>query len=1601
MNQKTHLSLFSGWTKKYRLSKSLKFALKPVGKTKSFLNEFIPSDTQRDKDYRELKKIIDEYHKSHIEEVFLSTQNLFKKEDLKEFDSLWQNCMKNSRVSSSDSDTKDFKKDLEVLQKKLSKQVALHFKTQQKALVEGKSSGKSPLFQKELITEILPQWLQNLSYSDMSHREDLKSEQDFIQWKERSLHIVSQFNKFTTYLKGFHENRKNIYSDKVQATAIAHRIIHENGLRFLSNLKNYQKIAKFSDLKNQIDVIKLDFKEEFDWLKIKSVKELFDLETFNKVLSQKGIDTYNCIIRGKESKHKEVQGINKKINLFRQQLAKKHKDREENTVKLPHSQAKNIPSLQPLYKQILSDRQSHSFYYEDFKTREELLSALASFWKEISFPKSEHSQKKDSTSSVIQKIDQLFTEEMSKNTFDPDKIYFEGSRLSALSHKLFGDWSLISKTFNNYVEKAVDDQNKKLFSSKAKSDSWLKKDFFSFSEIHTALFFSENLEIEVPLSPSCLLFPILSLYAEGGGKSHNRDTKNSTIKTSSSKSHLHKESLFFSLREIQKALNWYSEEFGFPSGASNSENECNILSVYFKFSLLSLSSLLNDDLHTLFNDKDTHLLKLIKKLPDTKLFNFQNVYQALYAEKVPPSSLKIFFKTVVKTLVNTKKPCLDAHIRRLYQGIESLSRDTGAQGNSKLDFSKQETKAIQDFLQAFMDILHLLRPLKGNIKSGKTSNSFNLLDQDTNFYNELDPLYKSLQPVIPLFNKCRNFISRNENRLKKIKIVFNNAQFLDGWDVNKETAYRSVLLRKKVSPSSHLTDNVDAKPSAKGKNRVDNSSFQKATFHKRDQKTLLPSDETEAEAQYNYYLAVIKQDHKDLFNYHLNFDDVTKSTTDKIKDKKSTLKENILCQDNRDHYEKINYKFLPGPDKMLPKVFFSQKNLDLFNPSDEIVRIKQKKTYAKQDGERFSLSDCHKLIDFYKESIKKHHDWKQFNFQFSPTKDYKDISDFYHEVDSQGYKLSFDKIRGDYIDEKIKQSELYLFQIYSKDFSLNKKSKGRDNLHTSYFKMLFDKRNLKDTVFKLSGGAEMFFRKASLKKKVTHPSNEAIKNKNPINHKKSSTFNYALIKDKRFTEDKFFLHLPIEMNFKSKDMRSTNFNQEVLKFLKSNRNINIIGIDRGERHLAYYTVINQERKILSQGSFNQIDTKYTNMVKGNQGKDQGEVQRKVQRKIQGEAQREVQEEVQGVLQEEVISRSVNYHKLLDKKERERDQSRKSWTQLDSIKNLKAGYLSQMVHKISRLMIDHNAIVVFEDLNIKFKRSRMKFEKQVYQKLEKALIDKLNYLVFKDKGFETLGGVLNAFQLSAPFESFQKMGKQTGFIFYVPAYYTSKVDPLTGFVDLIYPKYENVAKAKDFFQNFEKIYFDPKNKHFVFKYRDDKVNPSRKLQSQHCWTLCSQGSDRYRYDWKGKICKKINVTEELKELFGKYNIDYSKGKDLKQQIVAQDEKGFFLKLIKSLKLILQLRYINPEATNPNEKDFILSPVADPTGRFFDSRRVAKSDEPLPLNADANGAYHIALKGLQMVSNIAEDKKSKKFKTPHISNKDWFTFIRSCLSFRKTG
>ena len=446
----------------------------------------------------------------------------------------------------------------------------------------------------------------------------------------------------------------------------------------------------------------------------------------------------------------------------------------------------------------------------------------------------------------------------------------------------------------------------------------------------------------------------------------------------------------------------------------------------------------------------------------------------------------------------------------------------------------------------------------------------------------------------------------------------------------------------------------------------------------------------------------------------------------------------------------------------------------------------------------------------------------------------------------------------------------------------------------------------------------------------------------------ASLFKYNLIKDKRYTVDKFQFHVPITMNFKSEKI--LNINQIVNKYLKYNDDIHVIGIDRGERNLLYVCVIDKDEKIVYQKSLNEIYNEY-----------------------------------QG------IQYSTNYHRLLNEKENKREQAREDWKNIENIKELKEGYMSQIIHILCELMRKYNAIIVIEDLNKGFKNSRIKVEKQIYQKFEQMFINKLNYVVFKDVPKLEEGGILNAYQLTNKFESFTKLGKQSGILYYIPAWCTSKIDPTTGFINRFYIKYENLEKSREFVNRMDNIRYNLDEELFEFDIDYSKFS-DRLNDTKNKWTLCSYGERVYTHKNNKEIWvdDKIQLTDEFIKLFEKYKIDLN---NIKNEIIEKADIEFFkggensLGFLQLFKLMVQMR----NSITGQEEDNLISPVRNNEGIFFDTKAKIKG---LPEDADANGAYNIARKGLMLIEQMkrTDDDKLNKIKYD-ITEKEWLNYIQN--------
>lgn len=345
-------------------------------------------------------------------------------------------------------------------------------------------------------------------------------------------------------------------------------------------------------------------------------------------------------------------------------------------------------------------------------------------------------------------------------------------------------------------------------------------------------------------------------------------------------------------------------------------------------------------------------------------------------------------------------------------------------------------------------------------------------EKDNKFYDSLYMYWDAMLDITPVYNKVRNYVTGKPYSTDKIKLNFNNPTLLNGWALGNEVTNSSLLFRK---------------------NGV-------------------------------YYLGMINKDYNKLFYEY----PTPESENDKLEkmvylqaaDPQKDV-QNLMVIDGKT-VKKNGRKDSDGENRQLEEL----KNKYL---PKNINRIRLEKSYSKQ-SENFNKEDLIEFIEYYKERTIEY--YQSYSFTFKDSSEYNDFGEFTNHINEQAYQIYFVYVSEKYIQNLVEDGKLYLFQIYNKDFS--KYSHGKQNLHTMYWNELFSKENLKDVVYKLNGEAEIFYRKASIRREITHPKNRKINNKNENNPKRQSEFDYDLIKDKRYTEDKFLFHVPITINFKAK-----------------------------------------------------------------------------------------------------------------------------------------------------------------------------------------------------------------------------------------------------------------------------------------------------------------------------------------------------------------------------------------------------------------------------------------------------------------------------------
>lgn len=203
------------------------------------------------------------------------------------------------------------------------------------------------------------------------------------------------------------------------------------------------------------------------------------------------------------------------------------------------------------------------------------------------------------------------------------------------------------------------------------------------------------------------------------------------------------------------------------------------------------------------------------------------------------------------------------------------------------------------------------------------------------------------------------------------------------------------------------------------------------------------------------------------------------------------------------------------------------------------------------------------------------------------------------------------------------------------------------------------------------------------------------------------------------------------------------------------------------------------------------------------------------------------------------------------------------------------------------------------------------------------------------------------------------------------------------------RYENIDNSRIFFSKFDSICYNEEKDWFEFTF--DYNNFHKKLEGTKTkWTLCTYGTRIRTFRNPAKLNQwdneEVILTDEFKKAFANAGINICG--NLKESICSLSERKHLESLMQLMKLLLQLR----NSMTNSEVDYMLSPVSE-NGVFYDSRSCGSN---LPIDADANGAYNIARKGLWVLRQIQQSHEGDKVNLA-LSNKEWLQFVQDKRNF----
>jgi len=424
-------SIFDQLTNQYSLSKTLRFELIPIGKTKEWIekNKIISKDKQIKEKYEKTKPYFNRLHCEFIQESL-------NKVELTKLDAYFRTYVqwKNNKEKNKENNDK-IKMELTEIQKKLREEIVAAFDKTAQAWAKNLQNHKLKKTNHELLFEAEIFAILKQKYSD-------EEKTWIIDENNKKISIFDSWEKFTGYFKKFFETRKNFYKADGTETAIATRVIDHNLKIFCDNIINFEKI------KNKVDWSKV---EEHCNIELESV---FKIDRYTEFILQDGINFYNKIIGGEVRENgTKYQGINECINNYRQQTGEK------------------VSYFKKLDKQIASEKET-SFFEKNISSDEELYQILHKLITE--------SEKRIN---AFTQILQLFINNQER--FNIENIYLTKESYNTIAYTWINEPNIL----NQAMQKSYKEKNIKI---QTQNDEYIFPDFIPLNILKQALITAEQ-----------------------------------------------------------------------------------------------------------------------------------------------------------------------------------------------------------------------------------------------------------------------------------------------------------------------------------------------------------------------------------------------------------------------------------------------------------------------------------------------------------------------------------------------------------------------------------------------------------------------------------------------------------------------------------------------------------------------------------------------------------------------------------------------------------------------------------------------------------------------------------------------------------------------------------------------------------------------------------------------------------------------------------------------------------------------------------------------------------------------------------------------------